>query len=35
MSSNPKNYDALQNHLMTQCQSKTLFGVLQSAEESG
>jgi hypothetical protein len=35
MSSNPKNYDALRKHPMTQRQSKTLFGVLQSTEESG
>jgi hypothetical protein len=34
-SSNPKNYDALRMHPMTQRQSKTLFGVLQSAKESG
>jgi hypothetical protein len=34
-SSNPKNYDALQMHPMMQRQSKTLFGVLQRAEESG
>jgi hypothetical protein len=29
-----KNYDALRMHPMTQRQSKTLFGVVQSAEES-
>jgi hypothetical protein len=35
MSSNPKHYDALRMHHMTQRQSKSLFGGLQSPEESG
>jgi hypothetical protein len=33
--SNSKHYDALRMHPMVQSQSKTLFGVLQSVEESG